>query len=99
VIRTGPNPSLVAVPVERHRLGRMAAGTRQCREAVMAPRRRIKKLAVLMDTTPETLVEVMGDVLRETVDELQKYKPRACGRMARDIRRHRQMNPGASGGT
>ena len=65
----------------------------------MAPRRRIKKLAVLADTTPEMLIEVMGDVLRETVDELQMYKPRACGRMAREIRRHRQMKPGTCGGT
>jgi len=65
----------------------------------MAPRRRIEKLAVLVGTTPETLVEVMGDVLSDTVGELQTYKPRACGRIARDIRRHRQMNFGACGDT
>jgi hypothetical protein len=64
----------------------------------MGPRRRIKKLAVLVDTTPETLVEVMGDVLSDTVNELQTYKPKVCGRIARDIRRHRQMNVGACGG-
>jgi hypothetical protein len=68
------------------------------REAVMAPRRHIKKLAVLVDTTPEALVEIMGDVFSETIHELQMYKPRACGRIARDIRRHRQMN-GVGAGT
>jgi galactose-1-phosphate uridylyltransferase len=65
------------------------------REALMAPKRRIKKLAALVDTTPETLAEVIGDVLRETVNELQTYEPRACGRIARDIRRHRKTNAGA----
>jgi hypothetical protein len=65
----------------------------------MAPKRRIEKLAVLVDTTPETLVEVMGDVLSDTVGELQTYKPRACARIARDIRRHRQMSLGTCGGT
>ena len=65
----------------------------------MAPRRRIKKLAVLVDTTPEMLVEVMGDVLSETIEELQTNKPGTCGHLARDIRTHRRMNPDAGGGT
>jgi hypothetical protein len=64
----------------------------------MAPKRRIKKLAALVDSTPETLAEVAGDVLRETVDELQRYKPNAGGRIARDICRHRKTSPGAGGG-
>ena len=64
----------------------------------MAPKRRIRKLAVLVDATPEMLVEIMGDVFSETINELQVYKPRACGRIARDIRRHRQVNIGVCGG-
>jgi hypothetical protein len=64
------------------------------REALMAQKRRIKRLATLVDTTPETLAEVIGDVLRETVNELQSYKPRAGGRIARDIRRHRRISSG-----
>jgi hypothetical protein len=63
----------------------------------MASKKRIKKLAVLVDTTPETLGEVMGDVLRETVNELHTYKPQACQRIARDIRKHRKMNRGDHG--
>jgi hypothetical protein len=63
----------------------------------MAPTRRIQKLAVLVDTTPEMLVEIMGDVFSETINELQTYKPRACGRLARDIHRHR-MNLAVCGG-
>jgi hypothetical protein len=63
-------------------------------EAVMAPKRRIRKLAALVHTTPETLTEVIGDVLRETVNELQRYKPSAGGRVARDIRRHRRIDSG-----
>ncbi len=65
----------------------------------MAPRRRIQKLAVRVGTTPDTLAEVVGDVLRETVNELQTYRPRGCGRMARDIHRHRQVNLDDGGGT
>jgi hypothetical protein len=68
------------------------------REAVMAPRRRIKKLAVLVDTTPEVLVEIMGDVFSETINELQMYKPRACGRIARDIPRRAAALRGADTG-
>mgnify|MGYP001100339248 CR=1 FL=1 len=64
----------------------------------MAPRKRIEKLAVLVDTTPETLAEVMGDVLSDTVDELHTYKPRVWGRIARGIRRHRKVSVGACGG-
>jgi hypothetical protein len=63
----------------------------------MVVKRRIRKLADLVDTTPETLAEVIGDVFRETVSELQTYKPRACGRIARDIRRHRKTNAGVCG--
>jgi hypothetical protein len=62
------------------------------KEAVMAPRRRMKKLAVLVDSTPEILQEVIGVVLRETVTELQTNRPRAAGRIARDIRRHRRAD-------
>ena len=62
------------------------------KEAVMAPRRRMKKLAVLVDSTPEILQEVIGAVLRETVTELQTNRPRAAGRIARDIRRHRKAD-------
>jgi hypothetical protein len=69
------------------------------KEAVMAPRRRVKKLAVLVDTTPEMLMDIMGDVFSETISELQTYKPRVCGRLARDIRRHRQMTCGVCGGS
>ena len=65
----------------------------------MAPRRRIRKLAALVDATPDMLVEVMGDVLSEAIDELQTYKPRTCGHIARDIRSHRKMDPDADGGT
>lgn len=53
----------------------------------MAPKRRIKKLAALVETTPETLTEVIGDILHETVNERQRYKPRAAGRMARGVGR------------
>jgi hypothetical protein len=65
----------------------------------MAAKKHIKKLAALVDATPDTLAEVIGDVLSETIDELQIYKPRACRRIARDIRRHRKANPGACGAT
>jgi len=64
----------------------------------MAPKRRIKKLAALVHTTPETLTEVIGDVLRETVSELQTYEPRTGGRVAGDIRRHRKTNSETWGG-
>jgi hypothetical protein len=63
----------------------------------MAAKKRIKKLAALVDTTPEVLAEAIGDVLRETVNELQTYKPRSCRRIARGIHRHRKANPGARG--
>ena len=63
--------------------------------AVVTRNRRIKKLAALVNTTPETLAEVIGDVLRETVNELQTYEPRAGARIARGIRGHQKMNPGA----
>ncbi len=68
------------------------------REAVMAQRRRIRKLAVLVDAAPETLLAVIGDVRRETVNELQTYKPGVCERVARAIRRHRQIDPGVCRG-
>lgn len=61
----------------------------------MAPKRRISRLAALVDSTPETLTEAMEDVLRETVDELQTYKPRACRRIVGDLRRHRKRHSGA----
>ncbi len=77
----------------------------------MAPRRRIRRLAVLVDTTPDRapkcgimhlgtqmLVEIMGDVFSETINELQTYKPRACGRIARDIRPTRSGAAGAGTG-
>ena len=65
----------------------------------MGTKRRIKKLAALVGATPETLAEVIGDVLREIANELQTYKPRACGHIARDIHRHRKVNPGTGGVT
>ena len=61
-------------------------------EAIMAPKRRIRKLAALVDTAPETLVQVIGDVLRDTVHELRTCQPRAGGHIMRNIRRHRQVN-------
>jgi hypothetical protein len=60
----------------------------------MAPKRRIRKLAALVHTTPETLTEVIGDVFRETVNELKRRKPRAGGRIARGISRHRRTGSG-----
>jgi len=64
----------------------------------MAPKRRIKKLAALVNATPDMLAEVIGDLLCETVTELQMYKPRAYGRVTSGIHRHRKTNPGASAG-
>jgi hypothetical protein len=61
----------------------------------MAPKRRIEKLAALVHTTPETLKEVIDDVLRETVNELRTDEPRAGGRIARDVRRHRKTGSSA----
>jgi len=57
----------------------------------MAVKGRIQQLAVLVNTTPETLVEIMGDMSRETLNELQVRNPRAGGRVARNLRRHRRM--------
>jgi hypothetical protein len=61
----------------------------------MASKRRIKKLAALVGTTPETLAEVIGDVLRDTVNELRACMPKAGRRIAQGIRRHRKMDSGA----
>ena len=58
----------------------------------MAPKRRIRRLAALVNTAPETLAEVIGDVLRDTVKELQMYEPGTGRRIAGDIRRHRKTN-------
>jgi len=58
----------------------------------MAPKRRIRRLAALVNTTPETLVQVIGDVLGDTVHELRACQSRAGGRIVRNIRRHRRKN-------
>ncbi|MCU0914589.1 MAG: hypothetical protein MUC88_08510 [Planctomycetes bacterium] len=58
----------------------------------MAVKGRIRQLAVLVNTMPETLAEVMGDMSREALNELQAYNPKACGRMVRSIRRHRKLH-------
>jgi hypothetical protein len=58
----------------------------------MTPKRRIRKLAALVGTTPETLTEVIGDALRDTINELQIRKPKADRRIARRLRRRRKKN-------
>ncbi len=86
----GPGPGIIMVSVGKDDSWDPVNG-----EALMAPKRRMKRLAALVRTTPETLTEVMGAVLCETVHELRTYEPSACGRIARDIRRHRRINMAA----
>ncbi len=61
----------------------------------MTPKRRISKLAARMGTTPETLTEVIGDALRDTINELQIRKSKAGRRLVRRLRRRRKKNADA----
>ncbi len=58
----------------------------------MTPKRRIGKLAALVGTTPETLTEVIGDALRDTIHEVQIRKRKAGRRIVRRLRRRRKKN-------
>jgi hypothetical protein len=55
-------------------------------------RKRLRKLADLVETTPEMLTEVIEEVFRECLNELDK--PNACRRIAQDLRLHEQRRPG-----
>jgi len=61
----------------------------------MAPKKRMRRLAVLVNSPTRTLTEVLKDILRETVGELESHHPRVYGRIARDLRRRHKSTPGA----
>jgi hypothetical protein len=56
----------------------------------MTPKRRIQKLAALVDAAPNVVAEVVADVLHETVNELRTYKPGTCRRVVQGIRKHQK---------
>ena len=82
------------VLVSQRQSGRLGSWNSAIKGHVMGRKAHMKKLAALVNAKPEMLAEVLADTLRETVGELQVYKPRTCGRITRGIQRHHKLTRG-----